>query len=112
MASFGEVVVLQPGDVVPVPVQLSEDVDGKALLLTVPNSVTAANSRRASFLYDVLRLLRCSAGTARNTISMMSPAMARTIKTSMMVKPVLRPLTTTGFGLLPETIGLVCGVVS
>ena len=62
---------------------------GKAPLLLLVYSFTAPKSDATSFLIDVLCELRCKAGTAKKTINIISPAMANTIITSMMVNPSL-----------------------
>ncbi len=62
---------------------------GNAPLLFEINSPTAPNTLLASLRLVVLRPLRCKAGTAKKTISSISPAIAKTIRTSMMVKPLL-----------------------
>jgi hypothetical protein len=51
------------------------------------HSVTEAATLDASLSREVLRELRCKAGTAKNTISIIKPAIANTIKTSIIVKP-------------------------
>ena len=63
---------------------------GSVPLLLVTKSLTPANKLAASFLMPLLREFRCRAGTARNTIKRITAAMARTIKTSMIVKPSCR----------------------
>src|SRR3990167_3785794 len=60
---------------------------GSEPLLLVINSLTPASTLAASLRIWVLRELRCSAGTARKTINIISPATASTIMTSIIVKP-------------------------
>ena len=65
----------------------SVDVGGWLPLLLDLYSCIADDAAVALDLYVVLRWLRCSDGTARSTTSSIKPAMARTIITSMIVKP-------------------------
>ena len=73
--------------IVSVPSEATAAVVGVAPLLLFTNSLTAPRTLAISLLRCVLRLLRCKAGTAKNTTNMIKPAIARTIKTSIMVKP-------------------------
>jgi len=52
------------------------------------HSWVAANTREASLLRALLREFLWSAGTAKKITSIISPAIARTIKTSIIVNPV------------------------
>ena len=69
------------------PVVRSAASAGRTPLLFVAHSVTPPLQLETSSRRCVLRALRCKAGTAKKTISKIKPAMARTIKTSMIVKP-------------------------
>ena len=51
--------------------------------------VIAAATVEASFFLDWSRWLRCKAGNAINTIAKISPAIAKTRTTSMIVNPFL-----------------------
>ena len=65
----------------------SAAVVGTLPLLLLLHSLNAPANADASFLRCVFLLFLCSAGTAKKTINIIRPAIANTIRTSMIEKP-------------------------